>query len=46
LNKLMKRGLAAVPDRILLFDHAGGKVLPGLTRRRQAERSLYLTQYL
>ena len=46
LNKLMKRGLAAVPDRILLFDYAGGKVLPGLTRRRQAERSLYLTQYL
>lgn len=43
LNKLMKNGLAAVPDRILLFDHAGGKVLPGLTRRRTAERALYLT---
>jgi lysozyme len=43
LNKVMKNGLAAVPDRILLFDHAGGKVLPGLTRRRQAERALYLT---
>lgn len=43
LNKLMKNGLAAVPDRILLFDHAGGKALPGLTRRRQAERALYLT---
>lgn len=43
LNKLMSHGLAAVPDRILLFDHAGGKVLAGLTRRRQAERALYLT---
>lgn len=43
LNKLMSQGLAAAPDRILLFDHAGGRVLPGLTRRRQAERALYLT---
>jgi lysozyme len=43
LNKLMSQGLAAVPDRILLFDHAGGRVLPGLTRRRTAERALYLT---
>ena len=43
LNKLMKNGLAAAPDRILLFDHAGGRVLPGLTRRRQAERALFLT---
>jgi len=43
LNKLLSHGLDAVPDRILLFDHAGGKQLPGLTRRRQAERALYLT---
>jgi lysozyme len=43
LKNLFKNGLAAVPDRILLFDHAGGKQLPGLTRRRQAERGLYLT---
>jgi lysozyme len=43
LNKLMNQGLAAAPDRILLFDHAGGKQLPGLTRRRQAERALFLT---
>jgi len=43
LKKLMSQGIAAVPDRILLFDHAGGKVLPGLTRRRKAERALYLT---
>jgi lysozyme len=43
LKTLFKDGPAAVPDRILLFDHAGGKQLPGLTRRRQAERALYLT---
>jgi lysozyme len=43
LQKLLKNGLPAVPDRILLFDHAGGKVLKGLTRRREAERALYLT---
>lgn len=43
LKTLFKNGLAAVPDRILLFDHAGGRQLPGLTRRRQAERALYLT---
>jgi lysozyme len=43
LNKLLSQGLPAVPNRILLFDHAGGKVLPGLTRRRVAERALYLT---
>ena len=43
LNKLLKNGLAAAPDRILLFDHAGGKQLAGLTRRRQAERALFLT---
>ena len=43
LNKLLKNGLAAVPDRILLFDHAGGKQLKGLTRRRTAERALYVT---
>ena len=43
LTKLLKNGLAAVADRILLFDHAGGKALPGLTRRRKAERALFLT---
>ena len=43
LTKLLKNGLAAAADRILLFDHAGGKALPGLTRRRTAERALFLT---
>ena len=32
-----------VPEAFLLYDHAGGKRLPGLTRRRQAERHLWLT---
>jgi len=43
LRKLMKDGLEAVPARLLLFNHAGGKVLRGLTRRRQAEAKLFLT---
>ena len=43
LTKLLKNGLAAAADRILLFDHAGGKALPGLRRRRTAERALFLT---
>lgn len=30
-------------DAILLYDHAGGVRLLGLTRRREAERRLYLT---
>jgi lysozyme len=43
LKKLVRNGLAAVPNRILLFDHAGGKQIKGLTRRRAAERALFLT---
>jgi GH24 family phage-related lysozyme (muramidase) len=43
LNKLLKNGLGAVPTRIPLFDRAGGQQLKGLTRRRSAERALYLT---
>jgi len=31
-------------DAILLFEKAGGKVLKGLQRRRQAERALFLTR--
>lgn len=30
-------------DRFLLYNKAGGKVLTGLTRRRKAERALFLT---
>lgn len=33
----------AVADQFLRWNKAGGKVMNGLTRRRQAERSLFLT---
>lgn len=31
-------------DRFLLYNRAGGRVLAGLTRRRKAERALFLTE--
>jgi lysozyme len=34
---------AEAADDFLAWDHAGGRVLTGLTRRRQAERELFLT---
>lgn len=34
---------SAIADAVLLYDKAGGKALPGLTRRRRAERRLILT---
>lgn len=43
LQKVLKNGIVGVPALILRFDHAGQKRLPGLTRRRQAERELFLT---
>jgi lysozyme len=33
----------AIAEAVLLYDKAGGKALPGLTRRRRAERRLILT---
>ena len=44
LLKLLNAGAdrSAVADQFLRWDKAGGKQLPGLTRRRQAERSLFL----
>ena len=44
LMKLLNAGTdrAAVADQFLRWDKADGKQLPGLTRRRQAERSLFL----
>lgn len=33
----------AAADAFLLWDKAGGKVVPGLIRRRHSERALYLT---
>ena len=34
---------SAVAEALLRYNHGGGRVLPGLTRRRQAERHLWLT---
>lgn len=44
LMKLLNAGAdrVTVADQFLRWDKAGGKQLPGLTRRRQAERSLFL----
>lgn len=44
LLKLLNAGVKreAVADQLLRWNKAGGKELPGLTRRRQAERSLFL----
>jgi len=44
LAALLKAGnIKAAADGILKFDHAGGKQVAGLTRRREAERVLFLT---
>lgn len=37
------RGRAQIADKMLLYNKAGGKVLAGLTKRRKAERSLFLS---
>jgi lysozyme len=36
------RDLHAIAARMLAYDHAGGRVLPGLSIRRRAEASLFL----
>lgn len=38
-----KRSKATIAEKILLYNKAGGRVLRGLTRRRIAERNLFLT---
>lgn len=43
LRKLNDGDYQNAANEILRFDHAGGVVVPGLTRRRQAERELFLT---
>lgn len=37
------RSKAVIAEKIMLYNKAGGKVLAGLTRRRQAERELFLS---
>ena len=47
LNQLIKNGnrtKSQIADALLLYNKAGGHVLPGLTRRRTAERELFLSK--
>lgn len=41
-NLVSGRDAATVADKLLLYNKAGGKVLAGLTRRREEERALFL----
>jgi GH24 family phage-related lysozyme (muramidase) len=44
LGGFLRHGdLKAAADALLLYDHAGGHRLAGLTRRRKAERALFLS---
>jgi len=42
LKKLNSGDMLGAADQFLKWDHAGGVVVKGLTRRRQAERTLFL----
>lgn len=44
LKLLNKKNYSGAADQLLKWDHAGGKKLAGLTRRRKAERKLFLTK--
>lgn len=41
-RKTMRQDFAGAADSFLLWNKAAGRVMRGLTRRRQAERALYL----
>lgn len=43
LQKLNAGDYAGAADELPRWNKAGGKVLPGLTRRREAERALFLS---
>ncbi len=43
LKTMLAHGWDNVPTEMVRWDKAGGKVLPGLTRRREAERDLFLS---
>ncbi len=44
LQKLVSsRDAATVADKLLAYNKGGGKVLPGLTKRREEERALFLS---
>lgn len=38
------RSVEEIAEAMLLYNRVGGEVLPGLSRRRQAERELFLTE--
>ena len=44
LKKLNSGDMAGAADELLRWDKAGGRTLEGLTKRRHAERSLFLGQ--
>lgn len=41
LRLINERKLAEAANELLKWNHAGGKVMPGLTLRREAERALF-----
>lgn len=41
-RKIMRQDLAGAADSFLLWNKAGGRTVPGLLRRRQAERACFL----
>jgi lysozyme len=43
LTKLNNRDYTGAADEFLKWNHANGKVVAGLTRRRQAERQMFLS---
>lgn len=43
LKYVLAHKTEAAADEFLKWDHSEGKVIPGLTRRREAERKLFLT---
>jgi lysozyme len=43
LKKILAYDIPGAAEEFLKWDHAGGKVVEGLTKRRQAERALFLS---
>lgn len=43
-DAIRRRNYRAIADAFLLYDQADGHALPGLTRRRHAERRLFLSK--
>lgn len=43
LKKILAYDIPGAAEEFLMWDHAAGKVIPGLTKRRQAEKMLFLS---